>query len=163
MGCRFIQHDEISNSIDFVIHVWLMLRFNSEVESRLLLERVFEWDPAQTLVQALLANFPTMRPEGYDVFQQPGHQHDRIVTPREDPERDFTSLFTLRDMEILGGFVIEPTDNILQHLYIQKFPDRKFRVQVFVFFHAAMLLRLRDDPNQGCGCPTCTVCPFISS
>jgi hypothetical protein len=130
-----------------------MVRFNHGGEGNLQGELRFRWDLDQTLDEALMANFP----ECYNIsLRQPPNNQPTLrgtVTKRNDPSTPetrqvFSSLFTLRDIHTLGDFVIQPTDNILQHLSVEKFRGRKFRATVFIFFHASVLSHLRA-PNLG--------------
>lgn len=138
-----------------------MLRFNDGGEDRPLGELHFRWAPDQTLSEALMVNFPVIEPESYNVsLSRPPNNQPAFrgtVTKLDDPPTPengqvFSSLFTLRDIHTLGDFVIQPTDNILQHLYVEKFRRRNFRATVFIFFHAYVLSHLRHQ-NLGYGGP----------
>lgn len=118
----------VYNSIDFAIHVWSMFRFNDGGIGTLVGEVPRRWElhPATTLNQALNDHVPIQN------------------APLLENNQVFSALFTLRDIHTLGDFVIQPTDNILQHLYVEKFRGRSFRVTVFIFFHASVLVHLRN-------------------
>ncbi|KAH8665270.1 hypothetical protein BGZ60DRAFT_516507 [Tricladium varicosporioides] len=58
------------------------------------------------------------------------------------PSRRFSDFFNLRDMEHLAGFEIYPTHNLLDHLLIIKYPERKFKSRVYIFYHASILKEL---------------------
>ncbi|RYP62777.1 hypothetical protein DL769_007172 [Monosporascus sp. CRB-8-3] len=63
----------------------------------------------------------------------------RDEEPLSDANPLFNSLFTFRDMNYLAGVNIQPTDNILNHLYYDKYSYREFRPTVFFFPYASVL------------------------
>ncbi|KAK1505644.1 hypothetical protein CABS01_01112 [Colletotrichum abscissum] len=84
-----------------------------------------------------------------DAFRRilPGHQD--ITSP--PPDQVFPSTLTLRDLHTLGDFVIQPTDNLLQHLLVQKHRNRKMRPTVYVFFNVSAISKLQtwNEPLNG--------------
>ncbi|KIW85372.1 hypothetical protein Z517_00762 [Fonsecaea pedrosoi CBS 271.37] len=76
-----------------------------------------------------------------------------------DPELDrtFTRIFTLREMERLGDFEIHFTQNLFNHLYVEKYTEqranwrrlkfswKKFRPIVYVFQYATLLAQLKTN------------------
>ena len=138
-----------------------MLRFNNGGHNSTPGELFFEWAPTATLDEALSATFPAFQPKRYGLdinrLPHPGNVVNAVLRGEvrklddpPEPERDriFSSLFNLRDMNYLADFVVQPTDNILQHLFIEKFRNREYRVTVFIFPHASLLAHLRD-PQHG--------------
>ncbi|KAH8683864.1 hypothetical protein BGZ61DRAFT_534554 [Ilyonectria robusta] len=109
---------KLYTSIDFAVQTWLLLGFHNGGENRPPGELIFDWRPLQKLEEAIVANL------------------SRDDQEELEPDRLFSDNFNLRDIHVLGDFVIQPTDNILQHLSVQKYRGREFRVTVFVFFYA---------------------------
>ncbi|UQC84432.1 uncharacterized protein CLUP02_09929 [Colletotrichum lupini] len=52
-------------------------------------------------------------------------------------------MFTLRDLQQIGDFIIQPTDNIFEHLLVRRHKDRETRLTLYVFFHVSALKKLR--------------------
>lgn len=109
-------------------------------------ELCIPWDSNQTLQEALMAEFPLIKPERYSISLNVNAPQGTVTKLDDPPEPEhhqiFSSLFTLRDFHTLGDFVIQPTDNILQHLYIEKYCGGQFRPTLFIFFHASVLYDL---------------------
>ncbi|KAI3531197.1 hypothetical protein CSPX01_14330 [Colletotrichum filicis] len=117
--------DEVYNSIDFAVEVLLLHRFNTAGESRLPGEHDFKWDLENTTIT----------------------QACRSILPQQKPFPDnkvFGHTFILRDFQEFGDFVIQPTDNILEHLLVQKHKRRPNRLTLLVFFHVSAIERLQD-------------------
>ncbi len=56
-----------------------------------------------------------------------------------DDNSVFSRLFTLEKMAELADITFERTDNLLDHLLIQRYADDRFRTKVFIFHHATVL------------------------
>ncbi|KAK1469649.1 hypothetical protein CMEL01_01416, partial [Colletotrichum melonis] len=125
----------VYNSIDFAVDVWLLRRYNTAGLSRTPGEHIFAWEGADTPMT--------------DAFRLilPGHQD--ITSP--PPDQVFPSTLTLRDLHALGDFVIQPTDNLFQHLLVQKHRNRKMRPTVYVFFNVSAISKLQtwNEPLNG--------------
>ena len=85
-------------------------------------ELPFPWNDGQNLNGILTSTFPTPQDN--------------------EPIREFSDLFNLWDIKRLAGLEIRPTDNLLDHLLLQKHSDRKFTSTVFIFYHATLLREL---------------------
>ena len=135
------QEDRIINSIELGIRVWLMLYlgnagFNGDPGAL-----SHQWTRGISPNQILIESFPyTSKAEEYEI--RTNLFEGRIIKSSEssEPGKDliFSDLFNLWDMQRLAGFEIVWTDNLLDHLLVQK-----FRTTVFVFHHAAVLQELR--------------------
>ena len=87
------------------------------------------------------------------VSEPPLHWHDRQsidgilrgnfrVEDYEGPNRLFSALFNFSDMETLAGIEFRMTNNLLDHLLVEKFPGRTFGSAVYIFHHATVLEEL---------------------
>ncbi|KAG7055753.1 putative dihydroorotase [Colletotrichum scovillei] len=116
--------DIVYNSIDFAIEILLLHRFNTTGESRPPGEHDFKWEKEDNIIVAR-----------------------RAILPQQDDSLDskiFDHTFTLRDFQEFGDFVIQPTDNILEHLLMQKHKKRPNRITLLVFFHVSAMERIHD-------------------
>ncbi|KXH58040.1 hypothetical protein CSAL01_11265 [Colletotrichum salicis] len=119
--------EHVYNSVDFAIEVWLMRRFNAAGEIRPPGERGFAWrDERKTTADAFRSILP-----GYK---------DPKFPP---PDKVFQNTFTLRDFQKFGDFIIQPTDNIFEHLLVRRHKKRETRLTLHVFFHVSTLQKLQ--------------------
>ncbi|KAF4468963.1 hypothetical protein FALBO_4134 [Fusarium albosuccineum] len=150
-----VQDHQVNNSIDLAIEIWLMIRLQVERgNGRHAGEAIYEWNVGDSFDTGLMRCFDDPRPQTYDICLNDGHGNNPgrftgTITKMDDPSQPskdsiFSSLFTLADMERLGSFNIAFTNNLLHHLYLDKFRERSFRPTVFIFSHATVLSRLRD-------------------
>ena len=108
-------------SIQLGIRLWLMLGLGPEPA----LSRIpINWGPDKSINDILDGEF---KPE---------------QSVPQNPDREFSDDFTLRDMEHLSGFQIQWTNDISNHLKIVKNPHRKFRRSIYIFHHAVVLKEL---------------------
>ena len=79
-------------------------------------------------------NLPLNRPVA---FRSITLNHDDLSDV--DDNAIFSRLFTLKKMAELADIKFEQTDNLLDHLRIQRYDDDDFRTKVFIFHHATVL------------------------
>lgn len=77
------------------------------------------WRDNERLDDTVNTNFPEVTPQG----------------------RQFSNLLTLLDLKRLGGFKIRSTDNLLDHLSIQKHAEG-FGSIILIYYHATVLKEL---------------------
>lgn len=65
--------------------------------------------------------------------------------PAPHLDRVFSAYFNLADMERLADFDIRFTDNLLNHLYLERYTDRLPRTTLWLFDHVAALEMLRTS------------------
>lgn len=137
--------DRVANSIELAMRLWLMVGFGTTPDPGV---SRHTWDPNKSIDQALITFFPlAAEPETYDINIDNGQYNGRYTgtfirrndPPEPDYDREFSSLFTLYDMCRLVGFEIIWTNNLLNHLLVRKYNNRRFNTTVYIFHQASVL------------------------
>lgn len=85
-------------------------------------EPSLDWGEGESIDGILTANFP--------------------ITNYEGPMRKFSELLNFYDIERLTGIEFRLTDNLLDHLLVEKYPARKIGAAVYIFHHVTVLEEL---------------------
>lgn len=136
------------NSIDFAVRCCLMIRFNRPGGVQAAGEQLYPWREINSLHDAIVQAIPQQvrDPVAYTIqFDIPDEEPLAGTATRPvDKDREFSDLFNLADMDKLAGFTIQYTPNLLEHLRVVRFRNRKFRVTVYIFPHAHVLELLQN-------------------
>jgi hypothetical protein len=112
------------NSIELVLRFWLMLHVGSAgfAPAAGVTEPPLRWRDQESINDIVRLNFPKAENIGKN--------------------RKFSDLFNVYDLNRLGGFTIGRTENLLDHLSIQKYPGRKLKSVILIFHHVSVLKEL---------------------
>jgi hypothetical protein len=149
-----LKRQAVEMSIDLATFAWTMLQFQT-LPSLAGRPPPLRWNNNLSFNTVLNKYFPGgEHSEAYDIkvnevtrLLTPPHQPNFAGTLEKRPEpysdRRFSDLFTFLDMDRLSGFRITPTDNLCDHLRIEKHSGRSFDIRLYVFYQANFLEMLR--------------------